>query len=162
MGAVSRMYLPQAWPRPPLPCGPYWALSLLHACSCGHIASTCTLPVRSAAKAFSLPLLPCSGPAARVVLQEAGHFTFLDSTTTLQQSVCSLGRADGAAVREASARMVLAWARACSAFANGSEGGKDGLEGEEVRFGRDMQEDLAGICVALGLECTVKVKLRDV
>ncbi|KAL6762660.1 hypothetical protein V8C86DRAFT_578367 [Haematococcus lacustris] len=85
------------------------------------------------------------GPRALVVLQQAGHFSFLSSLTLLQQSVCSRGRADPVAVVRAVAAMLLVWADVCQAALPAAVGGPQGMQGQHSKLvSAGVSEDARG------------------
>jgi hypothetical protein len=52
----------------------------------------------------------CPTTAWEVLIQEAGHFQFLDSQSALQRVVCAQGQIDETAVRRVSQAVMVAWA----------------------------------------------------
>jgi hypothetical protein len=82
----------------------------------------CVPPAASYARFFSA--LP--GPNCLVELQQAGHLQFLDRLSTLQQSVCSLGRVGRGEVPAATAELVAAWLGALQGGAGGVEAARLG------------------------------------
>lgn len=72
------------------------------------------------------------GAAWTVVIEDAGHFSFLDSPTMLQAAICTPGLASGPAVRAATQAMIVAWAevvfrgRAMQPSTSGRERGSGG------------------------------------
>ena len=89
----------------------------------------------------------------------AGHFTFLDRLTFVQQSVCASGRASGPAVRGATADFAVTWARLCASLAlaevPAGERGVGGQDGGAVR--EEVEAVLERACQSRGLECAVRV-----
>lgn len=62
-------------------------------------------------------------PAALLTVRQAGHLQFLDTLTTLQQSVCGRGRLDESALREVASGALATWGAAALAHQPPSAGG---------------------------------------
>lgn len=95
-----------------------------------------------------------------VEFPSAGHFSFLDYQTSMQQAVCGAGSSDPAAVRAVSRAAVAAWARlpvtaalqqqgaAAQQPGGGAAGGQQGVAVKDVRgVLQELSERLQVPCV---------------
>jgi hypothetical protein len=99
-----------------------------------------------------------SSPAALVTLPEAGHFAYLDMLTPLQESVCSLGRANAASVRKAVAALMQQWVGLCAQWAD-KQPGAQGTLASVTKCSESIEEALHSSLGANGVEFKVELRM---